>query len=324
VKDFEHVNALTVPSAIRLLSYGGVARLIAGGTDLLGEMKAGIVAPDRLVNVKTIPYLGDIGFDEAGGLRLGALATLDAIAGHDVVRRRYPALAEAILSAASPQLRNRGTVGGNLGQDSRCWYYRGPFHCWLKGGDICYAKDGENTYQAIFAGGPCYTVHPSDLAPALIALGAEVRIVGPRVERALPLEQFFQKPREGDRRLTVLRPSEIIVEIRIPTPATGSRGTYLKAMDRKAWAFALAGVAAQVAIDGGTVRDIHLVLSGVAPTPWRVPDAEAAIRGQRLDDDAIGRAADLAVAGAQPLSHNGYKIPLVKGLVREALVGLRG
>jgi len=323
MKRFEHVDATSTTGAIRLLGADGHARPIAGGTDLLTELKLGIISPDRLVNLKTIPGLGEIHFDKVRGLQLGAMATLDSIAAHDVVRERYPVLWQAILSAASPQLRNVGTIGGNLCQDSRCWYYRGPFYCWLKGGEICYARDGENAHHAIFGGGLCYMVHPSDLAPALIALGASVRITGPNGGRVVPVEQFFQRPREGARGLTILGQAEIITEVRIPASALGSQGTYLKAMDRRAWAFALASVAVQLTMDGDTVQDVRLVLGGVAPTPWRVPVAEDALRGQPLDNAAIDRVAEAAAAGAQPLGHNYYKVPLVKGIVRQALTALR-
>lgn len=323
MKAFEHVNATSAAGVPALLGQDGRARPMAGGTDLLTELKLGIIAPDRLVNLKTIPGLDEIRFDESNGLRLGALATLMAIGDNPVVQERYPMLAQAILRAASPQLRNMGTIGGNLNQHSRCWYYRGPFHCWLKGGQMCYARDGENAHHAILGGMPCNTVQPSDPATALIALGAEVRVMGQGGERTLPLEQFFQLPKVGSRMLTVLAPAEIVTEIAVPVPAAGSRGTFLKAMDRQVWAFALASVAALLTLDGGTVREARLVLGGVAPRPWRVPDAEAALQGGRLDEAAIERAAEQSVAGAKPLAHNGYKVPLVKGLVREALRPLR-
>ena len=323
MKSFEHVNATSVASAIRLLGHDGHGRFIAGGTDLLTILKGRVSAPDRLVNLKTIPGLRQIDFDEASGLRIGGLATLVEIADSDVVRERYPALRRALTSAASPQLRNVGTIGGNFVQESRCWYYRGPHRCWLKGGEVCYARDGENSHHAIFAGGPCFTVQPSDPAPALVALGAQVRIIGPFGERTLPLEQLFQRPREASRQLTILRPGAIVVEVGVPTPPPGSRGLYLKAMGRQTWTFALASVAAQLSLDGDVVREVRLVLGGVAPMPWQVRDAEAALRGQRLDETAIDRAAEAATAGAQPLRHNGYKVHLVAGLVREALAALR-
>ena len=322
MKRFEHVNATSLANAVSLLGAAN-ARPIAGGTDLLSEMKLGIIGPDRLVNLKTIPGLNEIRFDEAGGLCLGALAHLDVVAEHSAVRSRYPELSQAIASAASPQLRNQGTIAGNLCQDSRCWYYRGQFYCWLKGGATCYAKEGENAHHAIVGYGPCHTVHPSDLAPALIALGGRVRIFGPNGERTMPLEQLFQRPREGARRLITLEPAEVIVEVSVPTPPPGSRGIYLKAMERQVWAFAQASVAAQLVLDGRVVREARLVLGGIAPTPWHISNAEAAISGSQLDDTSITRAAELAVRDARPLGHNGYKVPLVQGIIHAALTSLR-
>ena len=324
MKKFEHVNAATSTGAVTLLNQNHNSRTIAGGTDLFAEMRLGIITPDRLVNLKTIPGLAGIHFDERNGLKIGALATLDDIAGNDIVRERYPILFKAISAAASPQLRNRGTIAGNLCQDSRCWYYRGQFRCWLKGGETCYAKDGENAYQAIFGGGPCYTVHSSDPAPALIALDTKLRIIGTDGERTLLLEGLYRGPHSGARRLTVLEPDEFITEIDIPVPAKGSRGTYIKAMERRVWSFALASVAAQITFDGDIIQDARLVLGGVAPKPWRVKDIESVLLNARLDGKNIDRAVELAGEGAQPLRHNGYKVPLIKGILKEALLALRG
>lgn len=322
MKSFEHVNAASLAAATNLLGQDGHSRPIAGGTDLLTQMKLGIVEPGRLVNLKTIPGLDSITSGESG-LKIGALATLEAIASNRSVRQQYPALFKAIEVTASPQLRNSGTIGGNLAQVSRCWYYRGQFLCWLKQGEACYAKEGVNSHHAIFGGGPCYTVHPSDPAPALIALGAEVSIVGPRGERILPLEELFQLPNQGKRQMTVLEPGEIIIGVHVPAPAPGSRGTFLKAMERKVWSFALVSVALQLVIKGDVVRDARVVLGGVAPKPWRLPQTEAALRGQHITAMVISQAAELAVVGAQPLAHNHYKIALVKGMVAEALSTIR-
>jgi xanthine dehydrogenase YagS FAD-binding subunit len=320
---FEHVNATSIEEALTYLGEDGRSRLVAGGTDLLTELKLDMVTPGRLINIKTIPSLEEIRFEDRDGLRIGALATLASMAEENVVRERYRVLWEAVSSAATLQLRNRATIAGNLLQDSRCWYYRGPFDCWLKGGGLCYAREGESAHHAIFAGGPCYTVHPSDPAPALIALEAEIEIVGKEGKRTIPIEAIFQKPEKNNRRMTNLRPSEIIVGIRAATPPSESRGTYLKAMERAAWGFAQASAAAQITFEADVVRKTRLVLGGVAPIPWRVPDAEAAIQDRRLDDELIGHVAEICVAGAQPLSRNEYKIPLVKGLVTKALTRLR-
>ncbi len=323
MKNFEHVNANSISGAVKLLEQSRNSRIIAGGTDLVTELRLGIIAPDRLVNLKTIPGMNEISFHESRGLRLGALATLDEIARNNIVREQYPILQKAIETAASPQLRNRGTLAGNLGQDSRCWYYRGQFQCWLKGGAVCYAKEGENAHHAVFGGGPCYTVHPSDPAPALIALDAEIHINGPDGDRKLPLEQFFQQPQEGSRCLTVLRPAEIITEIDIPVPPSQSRGTYLKAMDRRVWSFALVSLAAQLTWIDDRVNEARLVFGGVAPRPWRRPDIEAVLQNNKLDNSTIDQAVHLLAVGAQPLSHNGYKIPLSQGILKEALASLQ-
>ena len=248
MKNFTHVDARSVHGAVGMLDAD--ACILAGGTDLLGRMKLGITTPEKLVNIKTIPDMNIISFDEEHGLSLGALATLDSIYENRTVQKRYPLLAKAISLAASPQLRNAATIGGNMAQEPRCWYFRGSFDCWLKGGERCLAQNGENEQHAIFGEGPCHSVHPSDPAVALCALKAEVLISGPGGERSLPVEDLFQSPHEGARRLTVLQTSEMITEVRIPVPVFTSRGNYIKAMERKAWSFALASVAALVNLDG--------------------------------------------------------------------------
>jgi xanthine dehydrogenase YagS FAD-binding subunit len=319
MKNFSHVNAGSVEEAIRLLGVDR-SRAIAGGTDLLTLMKPEIVAPDHLVNLKSIPGMDYVRFEKNDGLRIGALATLSEIMVNKTVREQYPLLVRAISVSASPQLRNRGTIGGNLNQAPRCWYYRGQFHCWLKGGQICYAREGQNAHHAIFQGGPCYAVHPSDPAPALVALGAQARIVGPDGERNLPLEELFQAPRTDSRRLTILKPWEIVTELLLPVPSPGSRGIYLKAMERRVWAFAQVGVALQVALDGENIREIRVVAGGVSATPWRLKEVEGILRGRVPDEAIIDQAAGMAASGAKPLSHNGYKVPLIQGLLKEALL----
>jgi xanthine dehydrogenase YagS FAD-binding subunit len=319
MKSFEHVDASTVADAVKALAANNGSKAIAGGTDLLTQMKAGIIEPCRLVNLKTIPGLGQVNFNDANGLELGALATLDAIAADETVRERYAALYQAILSAASPQLRNFGTIAGNLVQGSRCWYFRGAFPCWLKGGNKCFAREAENSHHAVFGQGGCNAVLPSDAAPALVALDAEITIVGKGIKRTMPLWQFFQKPVPDSRQFTILEPGEIITSVRVTVPASGSRSTYIKAMDRKIWAFALASVAACVTLDGGVVQDARVVLGGVASVPWRAAAVELSLKGQRLDGQAILKAAELAVEGIKPLHKNGYKVALIKGIVAQAL-----
>ena len=323
MNNFEHADATTIADAISLLASNGSSVPIAGGTDLLTQIKLGLIKPGRLVNLKTIPGL-DLITVVNNGLNIGALANLDTIANNSVVRGQYPALIKAIEVTASPQLRNSGTVGGNLAQGPRCWYYRGQFQCWMKGGERCYARNGENSHHAIFGNGRCNQVHPSDLAPVLIALGAEINIEGIRGRRTIPLSDLFQIPHEGSWQLTILDPGEIITMIHLPTPVSGSRSTYFKAMERKVWSFALASVAVQLVIEDGVIRNPVIVLGGVAPKPWRLPKSEESLRNQTINREVITAAAETAVEGAQPLNANHYKIPLVKGILTEVLSDILG
>jgi len=318
MNNFEHADATSVAEAISLLGSNGSSVPIAGGTDLLTQIKLGLIKPDQLVNLKTIPGLDLITVVNTG-LNIGALAKLDTIANNKVVREQYPALIKAIEVIASPQLRNSGTIGGNLAQGPRCWYYRGKFHCWMKQGERCYARNGENSHHAIFGNGRCNQVHPSDLAPVLIALGAEISIEGIRGRRTIPLSDLFQIPHDGSRQLTILDRGEIITSAHLPSPAPGGRSIYLKAMERKVWSFALASVAAQLIIEDEVIRNPVIVLGGVAPKPWRLPKSEDALRNQKISREVITAAAEVAVEGAQPLNSNHYKIPLVKGILTEAL-----
>jgi xanthine dehydrogenase YagS FAD-binding subunit len=325
MRSFDYTSAESIEQAIQALDQqsDGATRLLAGGTDLLTLMKADIAAPDQLIDIKRVSELtSEIGWSD-DGLTLGALTTLADIETHPIVRERYPALAEAAAIAATPQLRNMATIGGNLLQRPRCWYYRSQhFNCWLKGGTECYARDGENRNHALAGESPCVAVHPSDPATALFALDASVRLRGAAGERILPLGEFFAEPTEDRRTETTLLPDEILLNIHLPERASNTRSTFLKAMDRKVWAFALVSVAATVHIEAGRVDDARIVLGGVAPIPWRVTDAEQMLMGEKPDTALIERTAAAALAGARPLADNGYKIPLVRALVRRALISL--
>jgi xanthine dehydrogenase YagS FAD-binding subunit len=323
MRNFEHVNPSDLDSAIDLLSERN-SKAFAGGTDLLGEMKSRVRMPRRLVNLKAIEELRYLKHSARKGFQIGALTTLSEIESNALVREKIPILAQAASLAASPQLRNVGTIGGNLCQSVRCWYYRAPeFKCWLKGGEACLAVEGENKFHAILGKNSCSAVHPSDLAPALIALEASVRLVGPDADGVLPLEEFFVRPKASHRQMTVLNGAdELVTEVHVPTPAEASSGIYLKAMDRKVWAFALVSVAVQLTWDREKVKDARIVLGGVAPIPWRVPVAEAIMRGQAITPSIAESAADAALANAQPLRDNSYKIALGKALVKRALMTL--
>jgi xanthine dehydrogenase YagS FAD-binding subunit len=293
---------------------------LAGGVDLLDRLKEGLLAPERLVSLKQVVELAYERVDEAG-LHLGAnlsLATVGALPA--LAAPAWACLRQALGVTASPQIRHMATLGGNLLQRPRCWYLRNKLtHCLRKGGQRCFAFRGENERHAILGGGPCYIVHPSDPAVALLALDAGVTLASPSGERVVPLSEFYLLPRQKARQETVLADDELLVEVAIPTPAAGSRGVYAKVAERGEQDFALASVAIQVTMADAVVEHARIALGGVAPVPWRAAKAEEALLGQRLSEAVIQEAGLAATEGARPLSQNGYKAELVQGLVREAL-----
>ena len=326
MKAFEWANAASTDDAVQLLApplagpmnVADFPRPIGGGQDLHTTMKAYITTPLRVVNLKTIPGLNQITPIADGGLRVGALVTLTQLAADPVVAKSYPGLVEAVHAIATPQIRNLGTVGGNLGQRPRCWYFRlDDYQCLKRGGNACPAIDGQNKYLAVLGNsGPCVVVHPSDLAPMLTAVSATVHVSGPGGQRVIPIGQFFTMPtRQNVQAETVLAPGEVITAIELP--AAAPRSTYLKFKERESLDFAMASVAAVT-----SPGKVALVLGGVAPVPWRCEKAEAFLAGKALDAATIARAAELATNGAKPLTHNGYKVPLTQTLVRRALTKL--
>ena len=321
---FDHVAATSAGEAVAALAHSPETRIIAGGTDLLTLMKAGLAAPPRLLDLKPAGALRYLRFEGDGALHIGALTTLADIERNAEIAERLPLLPQSVRDAATPQLRAMATVGGNLLQRTRCWYFRGDFDCWLKGGTECYARDGENKYSAIFDQSPCVAVHPSDLAPALVALDAEVVIEGQSGPRTIPVAELLAAPTPDHRVEHRLAPGEVITEVRVPAQPDGARGVYLKAMDRHAWAFALTSAAAQLALRDGAVEHVRLVLGGVATIPWRARAAEDILAGQRLTPDLAAQAAEAAVTSAVPLAHNRYKVPQVRELARRALLSAAG
>jgi xanthine dehydrogenase YagS FAD-binding subunit len=328
---FEWTSPSTVEEAVTLLQPSDakadpdeMARPYAGGQDLLTSMKAYIVRPPRVVNLKTIAGMDVIASDGAGGLRIGALVTLSDLAESPLVKAGFPGLAEAALSIGTPQIRNMGTVGGNLCQRPRCWYFRlENYQCLKKGGTDCFSSSGENKYNAILGGGPSFIVHPSDLAPMLVALGATVTITGIGSPQKLLLEQFFILPKTDVRKENVLKDGQIVTEVQVPASAFAARSTYLKFKERQSLDFAMSAVAAALELGADkTVRQARLVLGGVAPIPWRAPDAEKYLVGKTLNDATLAQAATLALNGASPLEKNAYKVPLTQTLVRRALAKL--
>ncbi len=324
MKAFENVDPKSVKEAVGLLQKFSHekkhAAVVGGGSEYLQLMKVRVATPDYVVNLKTIPGLNYIK-EEGGGFRIGALATLSELEEHKGVQEKLLFLSQAAGEAASQQIRNAGTVAGNLCQRPFCWYFRSASHvCLRKGGEVCYSVAGDNRYHAILGGGPSYIVHPSDLAPALVALDAKIKIAGPAGEKTIPLEKFFVTPQVNARRENILGPADIVTEIQAPLPKAGSKGYYYKVRERQAWDHAIVSVATVVQTSGGTVRDARVVLGGVAPIPWRAPKAEDFLRGKAIDEGAAQKAAEIALDGARPMKDNVYKIDLAKNLVRRALV----
>jgi xanthine dehydrogenase YagS FAD-binding subunit len=323
MKRFEYLNATSVEEAVKMLSAQN-ARALGGGTDLLGIMKEGLLPTDRVVNLKSIPGLDQIK-EEGGELRIGALTRIADIAANAAVGQKAPALAQAAALVASPQIRNMGTLGGNLAQKVRCWYFRDVDRadCYKRDGSFCYAVLGASDLHAIFDGAACFAVQPSDTATALSALNATIVVAGPGGTKTIAVDDFFIGPKTDYLRETALEQDEIITEVRIPAAALTQPQVFLKAAPRKSIDFARGSVA--VLLSGSpVVQSARITLGGVAPTPHRAADSEAFLAGKRLDLPTIAQAATLAANGARPLASNEYKIQLVQGLVRSALTKLAG
>lgn len=327
MKTFDLQKPATVEEAAGLLPGehdDHSAVLLAGGQDLMGELKNALIGPERVVNLKGIADLDSIAWGADDSVKIGALVTLQSLAEEPRVRNKLAVLAEAAEQVGSPQIRAVGTVGGNLNQRPRCWYYRNADAvCLKKGGTHCFAQLGENKYNAILGGGPTYIVHPSDLAPALVALGASAQLVSPRGRRTVPLGDYYLLPADdGITRETVREPDEVLTSVTIPPQPKGMRSTYLKFRERGSYDWALSAVALCLWQEQGSVVAAKLVLGGVAPTPWRCESAEALLVGNAIDDATIAQVIDEALRQAAPLSQNAYKVPLTKGLITRALQSL--
>lgn len=296
--------------------------LMAGGTDLLDEIKNEIIIPDVVVDLKSIPDLAYIQRTD-GKVRIGAMTRVSELAENQTIKTSYPVLHEAALSLATPQLRNVGTVGGNLCQRPRCWYYRDPqVECRKKGGSRCYASGGRNRYHAILGGDICHIVYPSDLAPALISLDAEVTIATANGNRTVPLEEFYTLPRVDVQKENILKINEILKEIEIPTPKNEAKSTYVKLKERGTWDFALVSAAVCGIASGKTFKDIKIVLGGVAPIPWRLEKAENLLKGNPVTNDVVKQAVKEALSDARPLNENAYKQDLAAIAVSRAVLSL--
>ncbi len=304
---FAYVDCTTVDQVVDQLDQGG-ATIKAGGIDLLDLMKDGIVSPPKLVNIRNVAELRGV-TATADGLRIGPLATLVELSDHSLIRQKYSALADAAGHAATPQVRNMATVGGNLLQRPRCWYFRSTdFDCRKKGGtDACLAHEGENQYHAVVNNGTCATVHPSSTAVPLTAFGASVELTSSKGKRTVPLREFYNPPEKDLINETVVRPDELLTAIMIPTPARGTLSAYQKYGEKESFDWPLADAGVVLMMDGRRCREAKVVLGVAAPTPIHAVEAEAMLRGKIIDETVAREAGKAAMAKATPLSDNGYK-----------------
>jgi len=317
---FEWVNATTIDQALGATT--DTSSFKAGGVDLLDLMKDGIASPQRLVNIRQISGLDKISEDE-GGLRIGPLVTLTEIEEHPVIQKKYAALSQAASRSASPQIRNMATIGGNLVQRPRCWYFRSEdFHCRKKGGTHCFAQDGENDYHAIFDNRVCAIIHPSGVAVPLVALNGRVEITTKKGKREVALEEFFVSPVHNVRRENILEPGELITAIFVP--ASDARNVYYKQGEKESFDWPIADVAVALTMQGSRCSQASIVLGGAAPYPYRAKAAEAKLKGNEITEGTARAAAEAAMANAMPLEKNAYKIPIFEAIIRRTILRAAG
>lgn len=322
---FELFQPTSVDEALELLDrYGPDAWPMAGGLDSFDWFKDRIRRPAAVVDLGGIEDLRGVRGMPDGGLEIGAMTTLTGVVTHPDVVSRYPLLAVGAENAASPQIRNQGTLGGNLIQDTRCWYYRDGWTCYRAGGNICYADTptAMNREHCIFGASRCVAVNPSDSAPALIALDAKMVIRNQDGERVVDAEDFWIGPSIDIRRMTVLEPGDLLVAVRLPAAWADATPYYEKIRDRGVWDFPLVNVASAMKVSGTTIEDIRIAVNAVAPYPVRLTAVENILRGAEISEETAERAGTLAVRGAQPLAHNAYKVPMMKNLVKRAIRGV--
>ena len=320
---FELFQPASTADALNLLDrYGTDAWIFAGGLDSFDWLKDRIKRPAVVVDLSGIQELSGIN-PSAGGLEIGAMTTLTEVVRHPVVTEKYRILHGAAEAAASPQIRNQGTIGGNVSQDTRCWYYRGGWDCYRAGGNICYADTPTaiNREHAIFGADRCVAVSPSDTAPALIALDAQFVIRSSRGQRVVNAEDYFIGPGTDITRMNVLKPGELLTAIRIPATWSGAQFYFEKVADRKVWDFPLVNVASAMLLSGGKIDQLRLAVNGVAARPMRLKSVEDAVRGKVCNEETAALGGQVAVQGAEALRYNGFKIPLMKNLVKRAIRG---
>ena len=323
---FELLQPASIADALELLDrHGPSAWVLAGGLDSFDWLKDRIKRPSVVVDLSGVVEMKGVR-PRGEGLEIGAMTTLTDVVRHPMVEQRFGILTNAAEAAASPQIRNQGTIGGNVSQDTRCWYYRAGWSCYRAGGNICYADTPQaiNREHAILGADRCVAVSPSDTAPALVALDAEMVIRSKAGERVVPAEDYFIGPGTDITRMTVLRTGELLVAIRIPGTWAGSTFYFEKVADRNVWDFPLVNVASAMVLSGNTVQRMRIAVNGVAARPLRLVAVEDAMRGKARTDDALTAAGELAIQGAVPLQFNAYKVPLLRNLVKRAIRGAEG
>ena len=322
IPQLELFQPTSADDALALLAeHGSDAWVYAGGLDTLDWFKDRVKRPRVVVDLGGIDSLKEIRSTADGGIEIGAMARLIDVINHQEVRSQFPALAYATRSAASPQIRNVGTIGGNVSQDTRCWYYRDGWTCYRAGGNICYASPptAMNREHCILGASRCVAVNPSDTATVLVALEAEMVVRRGRAERVVPAEDYFVGPEIDIERMTVLEPGDLLMSIRLPSTWAGARVYFEKVRDRDTWDFPLVNVATAIQESGGTIEDVRVVVNGVAPTPVRLRAVENAIRRSARNEQTAERAGDIAIQGVAPLTHNGFKVNLLKNLVKRSI-----
>ena len=320
---FELVQPTSVDDAMALLDQHGTdAWVFAGGLDSLDWFKDRVKTPKVVVSLSAVDELKQIRSNQ-DGLEIGAMATLIDVINHPEVTSGYPILADAARAAASPQIRNQGTIGGNVAQDTRCWYYRDGWTCYRAGGNICYASPSTamNREHCILGGSRCVAVNPSDTAPVFVALDAKMVIRRGTSERIVDAEDFFIGPAVDITRMTVLEPGDLLTSIRVPSTWAGSRLYYEKIRDRGSWDFPLANIASAMTDNGGVIERARVVVNGVAPYPVRLKEVEDSLSGQSISENLAETVGQIAIRRVEPLTHNGFKVSLMKNLVKRAVRG---
>ena len=317
---FDLLQPQSAAEAQELLERNDGAWVMAGGLDSFDWLKDRIKRPKVLVDLSGVEELKGIRAT-GDGVEIGAMTTLTEIANHPEIQKNYGVLAQAVSLVASPQIRNQGTLGGNVSQDVRCWYYRGGWPCYRAGGDICYADTpvGRNREHAIFGASRCVAVHPSDSVPALIALDAKFVIKNAKGDRVVDAEDYFIGPEDDITHINILQPGDLLTAIRIPSTYAGAQFYFEKVRDRNVWDFPLMNVASAMKVSGGNIDDIRIAVNAVSPRPMRLKSVEAAVRGKPASPETGEMAGKLAVEGAVPLQFNAYKIPLMRNLVKRAI-----